>query len=98
MAIKKALACTFAALALTGGVAGTASASDDDTSKFASGDQQVLSCDTIEVIDIPILSSANNNIDCSENYKEEKKTEFTYVDESDKVSEANLFLKKADYR
>ncbi|KMS81437.1 hypothetical protein ACH49_02860 [Streptomyces leeuwenhoekii] len=97
MAIKKALACTFAALALAGGVAGTASAADDDASKF-SNDEKLLSCDTIEVIDIPILSSANNNIDCSKNVKQEKKSEVTIVDESDKVSEANLFLKKADYR
>ncbi|CQR64245.1 hypothetical protein [Streptomyces leeuwenhoekii] len=97
MAIKKALACTFAALALAGGVAGSASAADNDTAKF-DNDEQLLSCDTVEIIDIPILSSANNNIDCSENVKQEKKSEVTIVDESDKVSEANLFLKKADYR
>lgn len=97
MAIKKALACTFAALALAGGVAGSASAAEDDTANF-NNDEQLLSCNVVEIINIPILSADNNNIDCSDNVKEEKKSEVTIVDESDKVSEANLFLKKADYR
>jgi hypothetical protein len=100
MALKKALACTFTALALSGSAAGAAVAADDDQAKF-SNDAQILSCDTIEVIDIPILSSANNNIDCSENVKEVEKTQITVVDDSDQRSQANLFVKAKkhhDYR
>ncbi|MET9776785.1 hypothetical protein ABZ023_21390 [Streptomyces sp. NPDC006367] len=92
MALKKALACTLTALAMAGGVASTASAADDDTSKFENN-SQVLSCDVVEVIDIPILSSANNNIDCSENNKEEER-ELHIVDEDDNSAHANFFLKK----
>ncbi|MGK5450920.1 hypothetical protein [Streptomyces radiopugnans] len=67
MMLKKTLAVSFtAALALAGGAA-SAHAGE---AKFKN-DSQILSCDVIEVIDIPILSSANNNIDCSENYKKE---------------------------
>jgi hypothetical protein len=93
MALKKALACTLTALAMAGGVASTASAADDDTSKFENN-SQVLSCDVVEVIDIPILSSANNNIDCSENSKEEESKEVHIVDEDDNAAQANFFLKK----
>ncbi|GGQ06148.1 hypothetical protein [Streptomyces roseolilacinus] len=80
MKLKSALACTFAALAVAGGAAGTAQAADDDTTKFENN-TQILSCDVVEVIDIPILSSANNNIDCSENVKEEEHQSVHIVDE-----------------
>ncbi|MEU0737932.1 hypothetical protein [Streptomyces sp. NPDC006134] len=95
MALKKALACTFTALALAGGAAGTAAAGDDDTSKFDNS-HQLLSCDVVEVIDIPILSAANNNIDCSKNVKESKKKEVHIVDEGDKSAHANFFLKNKE--
>ncbi|URM92481.1 hypothetical protein LUW75_23830 [Streptomyces sp. MRC013] len=89
MKLKNALACTFAALAVAGGAAGTAQAADDDTSKFDSS-SQVLSCDVIEVIDIPILSSADNNIDCSENVKEEESKSVHIVDEENAEATAVL--------
>ncbi|CAL9568885.1 hypothetical protein SUDANB145_04780 [Streptomyces sp. enrichment culture] len=97
MALKKALACTFTALAMAGGAASTAVAADDDSVKFENN-SQILSCDTVEVIDIPILSSANNNIDCSKNNKEEEKKEVHIVDEGDNAAQANIFLKKHEYR
>jgi hypothetical protein len=90
MALKKALACTLTALAVAGGAASTASA-DDDSPKFVNN-TQILSCDAIEVLDIPILSTANNNIDCSENTKEEKSTEVHVVDEGDNAAQANLYV------
>ncbi len=72
MKLQKTLVVSFtAALALMGGATG-AYAGDD--TKFQNN-TQILSCDVVEVIDIPILSSANNNIDCSENYKKEVKVE-----------------------
>ncbi|MCP9946861.1 hypothetical protein LUX12_21925 [Streptomyces somaliensis] len=71
MKFRNTLACTFAALAVAGGAAGTAQAADDDTKKFANG-SQVVSCDVIEILDQPNLSSADNNVDCSENVKEEE--------------------------
>ncbi|MDG9692380.1 hypothetical protein ACH4NS_09300 [Streptomyces mutabilis] len=93
MALKKAIACTVTALVMAGGAAGTAAAADDDTSKFENN-SQVLSCDVVEVIDIPILSAANNNIDCSDNNKEEEDKELHIVDESDNSAEAAFFLQK----
>ncbi|MGC9380823.1 hypothetical protein [Streptomyces sp. MH13] len=93
MALKKALACTVTALVMAGAAAGTAAAADDDVSKFEN-DSQVLSCDVVEVIDIPILSSANNNIDCSENNKEEDERELTIVDEEDNSATANFLLQR----
>ncbi|MFV2119033.1 hypothetical protein ACE14D_11535 [Streptomyces sp. Act-28] len=80
MKLKSALACTFAALAVAGGAAGTAQASDDDAAKFDNR-TQVLSCDTIEIINIPILAADNNNVDCSENVKKEKSESVHIVDE-----------------
>ncbi|HWU06603.1 MAG TPA: hypothetical protein VN520_09510 [Streptomyces sp.] len=71
MNLKKAVACTAVALAFAGAGAGSAQAADDDTSKFENN-SQILSCDVVEVIDIPILSSANNNLDCSDNVEEEE--------------------------
>jgi hypothetical protein len=91
MALKKAIACTVTALVMAGGAAATAAAADDDTAKFENN-SQVLSCLPLEVIDIPILSSANNNIDCSENNKEEKETEVTVVDEDDNSAKAHFLL------
>ncbi|GGP96030.1 hypothetical protein [Streptomyces roseolilacinus] len=89
MKLKSALACTFAALAVAGGAAGTAQAADDDTTKFEN-DTQVLSCDVVEVIDIPIISAANNNIDCSENVKEEESESVHIVDEDNAHAAAVL--------
>ncbi|HWU06604.1 MAG TPA: hypothetical protein VN520_09515 [Streptomyces sp.] len=80
MNLKKAVACTAVALAFAGAGAGSAQAADDDTSKFENN-SQVLSCDVVEVIDIPILSAANNNIDCSDNIEEEDSESLTVIDE-----------------
>ncbi|MET7642229.1 hypothetical protein ABZS83_00970 [Streptomyces sp. NPDC005426] len=80
MNIKKTMACTVVALAFAGAAAGTASAADHDSPKFENN-TQVLSCDVVEVIDIPILSAANNNIDCSDNVKEEHTLNITDIDE-----------------
>ncbi|GAA2228337.1 hypothetical protein QWJ26_34185 [Streptomyces sp. CSDS2] len=92
MALKKALACTLTALAMAGGAASAASAADDDSFLRDNG-TKIASCDTIEIIDIPILSSANNNIDCSKNYEEENK-ELTVVYDNDHYSKANIFQNK----
>ncbi|MFJ8696138.1 hypothetical protein [Streptomyces roseolilacinus] len=81
MKLRSTLSCTFAALAVAGGAAGTAQAADDDTSKFEN-DTQVLSCDVVEVRDIPILSADNNNIDCSENVKEQESESVHILDEA----------------
>jgi hypothetical protein len=64
MMLKKTLAASFTALALAGVAAGTASAD----SKF-DNDNNVLNCNSIRVIDVPILSANNDNIDCSKNTK-----------------------------
>ncbi|MEU1125882.1 hypothetical protein ABZ371_20520 [Streptomyces sp. NPDC005899] len=80
MNLKKAVACTAVALAFAGAGAGSAQAADDDTSKFENN-SQVLSCDVVEVIDIPILSSANNNLDCSDNVEEKESESLTVIDE-----------------
>ncbi|MFK0116866.1 hypothetical protein [Streptomyces sp. NPDC090994] len=93
MALKKALACTLTALAMAGGAASTAVAADDDSAKFGN-DTQILSCDTIEVIKIPILASANNNLDCSDNNKEEEETKVHIVDDRDNAALTNFLLKK----
>ncbi|MFK0116865.1 hypothetical protein [Streptomyces sp. NPDC090994] len=97
MALKKALACTLTALTVAGGAASTAVAADDDSVKFQNN-AQILSCDTVEVIKVPILSSANNNLDCSKNNKEEENKEVHIVDEGDNAAQANIFLKKHEYR
>ncbi|MFE9902501.1 hypothetical protein [Streptomyces achromogenes] len=92
MALKKALACTLTALAVAGGAASTASAADADD--FLRDDNsQILSCDAVPVIDIPILSSHNQNIDCSKNYEEEKK-ELIVVHDDDSFSKTNVFQNK----
>ncbi|MEU0737934.1 hypothetical protein [Streptomyces sp. NPDC006134] len=97
MALKKALACSFTALALAGAAAGTAVAADDDTAKFQNN-TQILSCDVVEVLDIPIASAANNNLDCSKNVKQSEKKEVHLVDEGDKAAQANVFVKHHEYR
>lgn len=97
MALKKALACTFTALAVAGGAASAAVAADDDESKF-NNNVQILSCDNLEIVNIPILSGDTNNIDCSKNNKEEEKKEVHIVDESDNHAQSNFYLKKHDYR
>ncbi|WP_199185676.1 hypothetical protein [Streptomyces carminius] len=68
MKLQKSLVVSLtAAMAVAGGAA---VAQAQNGAKFENN-SQVLSCDVIEVIDLPILSAANNNIDCSENYEEE---------------------------
>ncbi|MEV0121186.1 hypothetical protein AB0I16_06435 [Streptomyces sp. NPDC050703] len=62
---KEAAVLSLSAAALLMVGAGTAHAGDDEA-KFQNN-TQILSCLTLEVLDIPIASSANNNIDCSKN-------------------------------
>ena len=69
MNLKQSATVSLSAAALLLGGAGIAQA--DDGPKFENN-SQVLSCLTLEVLDIPIASSANNNIDCSENSEEEE--------------------------
>ncbi|MFJ8693893.1 hypothetical protein [Streptomyces roseolilacinus] len=97
MKLKSALACTFAALAVAGGAASTAQAADDDTTKF-DNHTQVLSCDVVEVINIPIISADNNNIDCSENVKEEEHESVHIVDEDNAHATAVVVPKGHEYR
>ncbi|MEU1367841.1 hypothetical protein ABZ454_17100 [Streptomyces sp. NPDC005803] len=80
MNLRKTVACTVAALAFAGAAAGSAQAADDGSAKFVNN-TQVLSCDTVEVLDIPILSAANNSIDCSDNAKEKASANVLHVDE-----------------
>jgi hypothetical protein len=89
--LSKALIVTAAAMAVVGAGAGAAQAADDDISKF-DNNNQVLSCDIVEIIDIPILSSANNNIDCSENSAEEK-VKITHVEDNDSSKAAVIYPK-----
>ncbi|CAL9534701.1 hypothetical protein SUDANB6_04129 [Streptomyces sp. enrichment culture] len=96
MALKKAMASTLTALALAGSAAGTAVAADDDNAKFQNN-TQVLSCDIIEVVNIPIISADNNNLDCSKNVKEQKETKVHVVDDSDEHAEANIFAKNVQH-
>ncbi|HEX5565460.1 MAG TPA: hypothetical protein VFY14_00710 [Streptomyces sp.] len=66
MKLKKTLAVTFtAALALAGGASGAYAAD-----KAITNETQVLSCLNLELLNLPLLSGDNNNIDCSENYEE----------------------------
>jgi hypothetical protein len=60
-----ALSLSAAAL-LTGGSSGVAQA--EEAPKFTN-ETQILSCFSLEVLDIPIASAANNNIDCSKNHR-----------------------------
>ncbi|WP_447038312.1 hypothetical protein [Streptomyces sp. DSM 118878] len=96
MKLSKALIITAAAMAIVGAGAGASQAADDDTSKFDNG-TQILSCDTIEVIDIPILSGANNSIDCSENSEEEEKTKIVHIDEDDNSSKAAVIVPRNEH-
>ncbi|GAA2385437.1 hypothetical protein GCM10010420_04900 [Streptomyces glaucosporus] len=57
MKLKKTLVVAFAAMALAGG--STAAYASDEEVQFHN------SCHVQEIIDIPILSTANNSIDCS---------------------------------
>lgn len=67
MSLKRTAAVALSTAALVLGGAGVSHA---DGSRGGDG-HQVLSCLVLEVIDIPIASSANNNIDCSHNEKKE---------------------------
>ncbi|GGQ21411.1 hypothetical protein [Streptomyces roseolilacinus] len=80
MKFRNTLACAFAALAATGGAAGTAQAADDDTTKFGN-DGQIVSCGFIEIVDQPNLGPSDNNTDCSENVREKKTGLVHVVDE-----------------
>ncbi|MFJ8693894.1 hypothetical protein [Streptomyces roseolilacinus] len=40
----------------------------EEAPKFTN-ETQILSCFSLEVLDIPIASAANNNIDCSKNHR-----------------------------
>ncbi|MGD9486211.1 hypothetical protein WDH52_23735 [Streptomyces sp. TRM70308] len=91
---KAVLITTAAAMAAVGVGAGAAQAADDDVSKFENS-SQVLSCDVVEIIDIPILSAANNNIDCSENTKEEESKMVHIVDEDS--SKATVLLPRDEH-
>lgn len=69
MMLKKTLAASFTALALAGIAAGTASADDGNSAAKFNNEENVLNCDSVRVIDVPILSANNDNIDCSRNFK-----------------------------
>ncbi|MDT9685187.1 hypothetical protein RND61_24450 [Streptomyces sp. TRM76323] len=69
-----ALSLSAAAL-LTGGSGGLAHA--DEAPKF-NNETQILSCFSLEILDIPIASAANNTVDCSKNYSSEKNQSVTY--------------------
>ena len=69
---KRTAAISMSAAALM--VAGAGVAQADDEPKFQNN-TQILSCLTLEVLDIPIASAANNNIDCSMNHRESERTE-----------------------
>lgn len=85
MALKKAVACTLTALALAGSAGGTAVA---DESKFNN-----TNCEVIELIDIPIVSSANNNIDCSRNEMHKEEENVQIVDKSKEISDTDVIVK-----
>ncbi|MEU0737933.1 hypothetical protein [Streptomyces sp. NPDC006134] len=58
---------------------GTAQAHDETEhyTKQYVNNTQILSCLNIEVLDLPIASAAQTNIDCSKNYKSEEVTSVT---------------------
>ncbi|MCP9987508.1 MULTISPECIES: hypothetical protein [Streptomyces] len=69
-----ALSLSAAAL-LTGGSGALAHA--EEAPKF-SNDTQILSCFSLEILDIPVASAANNSIDCSKNHHSEQSRSVTY--------------------
>ncbi|MEE1938485.1 hypothetical protein V1L54_03495 [Streptomyces sp. TRM 70361] len=71
MNLKRTAAVSLSTAAL---VAAGAGVSHADGPKFQNN-SQVLSCLTLEVLDVRILSGANNNIDCSQNYEKEVRVE-----------------------
>ncbi len=67
---KDIAALSLSAAALLAGVtSGTAQA--DEAAKF-NNETQILSCFSLEVLDIPIASAANTTIDCSKNLSSEE--------------------------
>ena len=66
---KRTSAVSLSAVALM--MAGAGAAQADEEPKFQNN-TQILSCLSVEVLDIPIASTANNNIDCSMNYESER--------------------------
>lgn len=69
MFAKRIAAVSLSAAALM--VAGAGAAQAHDEPKFQNN-TQILSCLDLEVLDIPIASTANNNIDCSSNHTSEQ--------------------------
>ncbi|MTE19416.1 hypothetical protein F0L17_09805 [Streptomyces sp. TRM43335] len=67
MKLKRTAAVALSATALVLAGAGVSHADP----KFQN-DAQILPCPNLEILNIPILSSENNNLDCSRNHK--KKT------------------------
>ncbi|MEU1125884.1 hypothetical protein ABZ371_20530 [Streptomyces sp. NPDC005899] len=63
---RRTAAVSLSAAALMMAGAGAAQAYEEP--KFQNN-TQILSCLSVEVLDIPIASTANNNIDCSTNYE-----------------------------
>ncbi|GAA2385431.1 hypothetical protein GCM10010420_04890 [Streptomyces glaucosporus] len=74
MNLKRATAVSLSTVVLLLGGSGAAQA--DGGSKF-NNDSKILSCFSLELLDIPILSSANNNIDCSTNIEKHESREET---------------------
>jgi hypothetical protein len=64
MKLNKKLALVLPAAAALALVAGTGAAMADDGNTYVTS-TNLVACDTVEVIDIPILSSADNFVDCS---------------------------------
>ncbi|MTE19417.1 hypothetical protein F0L17_09810 [Streptomyces sp. TRM43335] len=79
MKLKKTLAVSFTAAMLLAGGAASAHAGE---AKF-SNDAQILPCPNLEVINLLILSSEANNLDCSRNYEEETTIKKTVKVEKD---------------
>ncbi|MBN3929013.1 hypothetical protein IQ279_05060 [Streptomyces verrucosisporus] len=67
MMLKKTLVVSFAAAMAIAGGAASAHAGE---AKFENN-AQILPCPNLEVVNLPILSSDINNLDCSRNSKEE---------------------------
>ncbi|MEU1367842.1 hypothetical protein ABZ454_17105 [Streptomyces sp. NPDC005803] len=80
--MKRIAAVSLSAAALM--VAGAGAAQAHDEPKFQNN-TQILSCLSLEVLDIPIASAANNNIDCSRNHVSEQT--MTYAAGTDRVED-----------
>ncbi|MBB5937316.1 hypothetical protein [Streptomyces zagrosensis] len=65
--MKKTLAVSFAAMALVAGLASSAYAGEESPRYGNGGD--ILNCNEIPILPIPILSNYQHNADCSDNVK-----------------------------